>query len=324
MTSKRIVITDHAFGDVVHERRLAEAAGAEFSVMQCVTAEETKEAVSGADAVITNFAPIGRSQLEAMNSGGTVVRYGVGVDNVDLEAAKDLGINVANVPDYGITTVADHAAALLLSLLRRLPHYTARIRENGWTAPKEVGPLASFGQTTIGLLGVGRISCALADRLHPFGFRIMGYDPYANPDVVAKHHVELGSLEDVLSSAQGFSLHLPATPETRHLINQKTLAQMPRGAVIVNTSRGPIVDQVALAEAIQDGRIAGAGLDVFDPEPLAEDSPLRDLPGVLLTPHAAFYSTESIDNLQRLAGEEAVRAVLGKDLRCPVVVAEAS
>ncbi|VXB65519.1 C-terminal binding protein [Citricoccus sp. K5] len=316
----KIVVTDHAFGDVRQERELAEAIGADFSVFQCTTPEETIRAVSGADAVITNFAPMGREQMAAMNRGGTVIRYGVGVDSVDLEAARDLGVNVANVPDYGIDTVADHAAAMMLALLRRLPHYTTQIRDKGWVAPVQVGPLTSFGRITIGLLGVGRISCALADRLHPFGFRIVGYDPYTNPEAAAEHHVELLSLDEVLASAQGFSLHLPATPETVRLINKDTLAKMPRGAVIVNTSRGPIVDEEALAEAIRDGRIAGAGLDVFDPEPLADNSPLRNLTEVILTPHAAFYSSESIDNLQRLAGEEAVRGVLGQALRCPVAI----
>jgi D-3-phosphoglycerate dehydrogenase / 2-oxoglutarate reductase len=320
VSAQKIVVTDHAFGDVAQERSLAEAIGADFSVFQCTKAEETTRAVAGADAVITNFAPMGKEQLAAMNRGGTVVRYGVGVDNVDLDAARELEINVANVPDYGIDTVADHAAATMLALLRRLPHYTAQIREQGWVAPVQVGPLASFGRTTIGLLGVGRISCALADRLHPFGFRLVGYDPYVDPDVAAEHHVDLKPLDEVLSTAQGFSLHLPATPETRRLINRDTLAKMPRGAVIVNTSRGPIVDEEALAAAIRDGWIAGAGLDVFDPEPLGVNSPLRELPGVLLTPHAAFYSSESIDNLQRLAGEEAVRGVLGQPLRCPVAV----
>src|SRR5699024_691936 len=134
-------------------------------------------AVSGADAVITNFAPMGREQLSALAPGATVVRYGVGVDNVDLDAAEQLGIQVANVPDYGVATVADHAAAMMLALMRRLPHYSHQIRTHGWITPTEVGSLPSFHTMTIGLLGAGRIACALVDKLSSSGFSFVGFDP---------------------------------------------------------------------------------------------------------------------------------------------------
>jgi len=315
----RIVVTDHAFIDTAHEAAAAERTGAEFAVHQCTTPDETTDAVRGADVAIVNFAPMGEEQLAAMAQGATVVRYGVGYDNVDVDAARRLGVDVANVPDYGVDTVADHAAALLLSLLRRLPVYDRGIRDEGWVTPGSVGPLRSFPTVTVGLLGAGRIARSLADRLRPFGFRVIASDPYATQEAVAEHGIELVDATALAEQADAVSLHLPLTAETHHLVDAGFLRTLRPGCVIVNTSRGPLVDEQALADAIREGRIGGAGLDVFDPEPLSPGSPLRDCPNVVFTPHAAFYSTSSLDNLQRLAAEEAERALTGQPLRCPVV-----
>jgi D-3-phosphoglycerate dehydrogenase len=315
-----MVVTDHAFGDVVHERAAAERLGAEFVVNQCRNPEETTTAVQGADVVIVNFAPMGRDQLAAMAPDATVIRYGVGVDNVDLAAADELGIHVANVPDYGVDTVADHAAALLLSLLRRVPQYDRLIREQGWVTPPTVGSLRALPRTTVGLLGAGRIARSLADRLQPFGPTIIAYDPFVDEALSRAHGIQLVSMDNLIERSDAFSLHLPVTPETHHVINQAFLDRVRPGCVIVNTARGALIDERALASALRDGRVAAAGLDVFDPEPLTADSSLRDCPGLVATPHAAFYSDTSLDNLQRLAAEEAERAARGEPLRCPVSV----
>lgn len=320
----RLVITDHAFLDSAHEAAAAERAGADFEKHQCTTAEDTTTAVRGADVVIVNFAPIGAEQLAAMAPQATVIRYGVGVDNVDTIAAARLGVAVANVPDYGVNTVADHAASLLLTLLRRIPLYDRGIRENGWVTPGSVGALQSFPSATIGLLGAGRIARSLADRLRPFGFRVLASDPYADQASVAEHGIELVDIDTLAESADAISLHLPFTLETHHLVNAEFLGKLRPGCVIINTSRGQLIDEVALAAAVQSGQVGGAGLDVFDPEPLSPKSPLRDCPNVLFTPHAAFYSTSSLDNLQRLAAEEAERALNGQPLRCPVTPQETS
>jgi D-3-phosphoglycerate dehydrogenase len=254
-----------------------------------------------------------------MAPGATVVRYGVGVDNVDLPAAGELGIAVANVPDYGVGTVADHAAALLLSLLRRIRHYDRGIREIGWVRPAEVGALRSFGQTTVGLLGAGRIARSLADRLRPFGFTVLATDPFVPEATAAEHGIELVDLDTLLACSDAISLHLPATEDTHHLVDQAFLDRVRPGLVLVNTSRGALIDEMALAAALKSGQVAAAGLDVFETEPLPADSPLRGCPGAVFTPHAAFYSETSLDTLQRLAAEEAERAIRGEALRCAVV-----
>jgi D-3-phosphoglycerate dehydrogenase / 2-oxoglutarate reductase len=314
----RVVVTDQAFGAVERERAAAEAAGADFAEHSCRTEAETVEAVTGADVAFVNFAPVTAAVLAAMAPGATVIRYGIGVDNVDLDAARAAGVAVANVPDYGSDTVADHAAACLLLLLRKLTRYDAAVREHGWVEATSLSPLPGFRSTTVGLVGTGRIGLALAARLAPFGFTVLASDPYADPEVLAARGIEAVDLPELLDRSHAVSLHAPLTPQTRHLVDAEALARMRPGAVLVNTARGGLVDTDAVVDALASGRLGGVALDVVEPEPLPQDSPLRSLPGVLLTPHAAFFSDDSIADLQRLAAEEAGRALAGQPLRCRV------
>ncbi|WP_116101560.1 C-terminal binding protein [Amycolatopsis thermalba] len=310
----RVVVTDHAFGGVADEAAVAERFGAEFSVHACRSEDETIRAVDGADVAFVNFAPVTDAVLAAMAPGATVIRYGIGYDNVDVAAARARGISVATVPDYGSDTVADHTVDLLLTLLRRIPAYDRRIRETGWCAPRDLGSIPGFADTTVGLVGLGRIGLAVHRRLAAFGFRVIAHDPYAEP----ADGITLTYLDTLLRESHAVSLHAPLTQRTRHLLGATAFSRIREGAVLVNTSRGGLVDHDALAGAVRTGRVAAAALDVFDPEPLAADSPLRDLPQILFTPHAACYSDSSLAALQRLAAEEAERALAGKPLRCPV------
>jgi D-3-phosphoglycerate dehydrogenase len=314
----RVVVTDHAFADVEHERRVAAQHGAEFAQAAATTVDEVIEVARGARVVFVNFAPIDRAVLASLEPGATVIRYGVGYDNVDLEGARELGINVANVPDYGIETVADHAAASLLALGRRLSRYDHAIRTDGWVTPAGLGAVRSFRNSTVGIVGFGKIAQAVAARLAPFGFTLLCYDPYADAERLAATSTESVSLDELAERSHAISLHAPSTPETHRMIDAHFLARLPHGAVLVNTARGSLVDEHALYDALARGQLAGAALDVTDPEPVPADSPLRTLPSVVFTPHAAFYDEDSLDNLQRLASEEAHRALAGLPLRCRV------
>lgn len=316
--ARRVVLTDFRFPDADRERAVAERHGAELRIHQCTSAEETAEALRGADVALVNMAPVTRAALAGLAPGATVIRYGVGVDNVDVAAATELGVKVANVPDYGVDTVADHATACLLALLRRLPAYDRAVRERGWCRPSDLGPLPGLKSTTVGLIGTGNIGLAVADRLRGFGLRLLAHDPYADPAALAERGLTRVDLPELLAESHAVSLHVPATAETRHLLNPETIAWMRPGAFVVNTSRGAVIDTDALVEALRSGQVGGAALDVFDPEPPPPDSPLRTLPNVLLTPHVAFYSEDAIANLQRLAAEEADRALAGRPLRRPV------
>ena len=210
--ARRVVVTDHAFSNVLHERAVADEHKAEFVEAACVTEEETIDVVRGAHVAFVNFAPMSRATLAVMAPGATVIRYGVGYDNVDLDGARELGIQVANVPDYGIQTVADHAAASLIALGRRLKAYDEAIRRDGWVSPAGLGPVRSFRDSTIGLVGMGKIAQAVVERLAPFGFTFICHDPYASAAVLSSLNVEAVSLDELARRAHAVSLHAPSTP----------------------------------------------------------------------------------------------------------------
>lgn len=315
-TKLKLVVTDQAFGNTRHEQAAARAIGADFAEYQCRTEDDTCAAVAGAQAVLNNFAPMTRKVLAAMPKGAVVVRYGVGVDNVDLASARDLGVRVCNVPDYGVEEVADHAAAFSLSLARKLGRLDAGIRSGAWQIGAMVDGLRSLRDTTVGLIGMGRIARAYAARMAAFGCRITGFDPFVTDEAARAAGITPLARDAVIASANILSLHVPFTPETRHLIDAEALARLPAGAIVVNCSRGGLIDEEALAAALGIGQISGAGLDVFEKEPLADASPLRSAPNVVMSPHAAFFSDASVDALQRLAAEEALRGLRGEALRC--------
>ncbi|MBL3699363.1 C-terminal binding protein [Leucobacter luti] len=314
----RIVVTDHAFADTRHEQSAAAALGAAFEEHAVSTEADTARVVAEADVAFVNFAPMTERVIAAMKPGSSIIRYGIGVDNVDLAAATARGVRVANVPDYGVETVADHAAASLVALARRLPFYDRAIRTDIWVAPTGLGPVRSLRQHTVGLLGFGRIAQAVHQRMRSFGATTIAHDPFCPAEVFAAAGVESVSLAELAVRTTALSVHAPLTPDTEHVINAEFLASMPPGSVVVNTARGGLIDEAALAAALDSGHLAGAALDVTRPEPVPADSHLRATARLLLTPHAAFYDEESLDNLQRLASEEAVRAVTGEPLRCQV------
>lgn len=314
----RMVITDHNFAGEDVERAVAEQLGADFTVYGAATEADAEAAVRDVDIALVNFAPMTATVLGAMNPGAVVIRYGIGYDNVDLDAATCLGIRVCNVPDYGADTVADHTATAVLTLLRKIKHFDDAVRRGEWPSATALAPIRSMAETTVGLLGTGRIGRAVARRLRPFGFTVIAHDPHVDPDDAALADVTLVGLDELFRRSHVLSLHAPATPETTGIVSAENLALMPAGAYLVNTSRGALVDQDALLDALDRGHLAGAALDVFAPEPLPADHPLRAHPNTILTPHAAFYSEQSIRDLQRLAAEEASRAGRGEPLRCPV------
>lgn len=312
----KLVVTDHAFRDTPQEQAAAAAGGASFAGYQCRGEDETLEVVRGANVVLNNFAPMTRKVMAAMAPGAVVIRYGVGVDNVDLAAARDLGVHVCNVPDYGVDEVADHAAAMTLALARKLDSYDSGIRAGEWKIDRIVGGLRSLRDSTVGLIGLGRIARAYAARMAAFGCRITGFDPFIPDDQIRAAGITPLPRDEVIASANILSLHVPLTPETRHLIDRAAIARMREGAILINCSRGGLIDEDALAAALISGHLSGAGLDVFETEPLPAASALRQAPHVIMSPHAAFFSDASVDTLQRLASEEALRALRGEALRC--------
>jgi D-3-phosphoglycerate dehydrogenase len=307
----KIVITDCGFANIIPETAAITGAGMELVSAQCKTAEEVISATADADGIIVQWAPITAEVINSLSRCKIIVRYGIGVDNVDLAAARQKGIPVCNVPDYCIDEVADHTVALALAQARQLLQIDARTRSGKWKIIPDK-PMPSFSEMTFATAGYGRIARAVLDRARAFGFKLAAYDPYLTPPSDSVAHL---SLDELFRQADILSLHAPLSSETKHLVNAARLAQMKPIAIIVNTARGGLIDTAALAQALQDGTIAAAGLDVFESEPLEENHPLRNCPNVLLTSHVAWFSEKSVPKLQKLAAEEAVRALKGEPLR---------
>jgi D-3-phosphoglycerate dehydrogenase len=302
-------ITEPGYADHSIESKLLEPLGAEVRFLRW-GGDRAKllEQLTGLDIVMARDIPVLDAEaIGRLREGGGIVRYGVGVDNVDLEAAKQRGIKVANIPDYGADIeVADHAAALTLALLRRVVRRDAQVRAGQWNiAQKE--PIYRIAGSILGLAGFGKIARAYLKRMRGFGIdEVLVYDPYVTDDFVTQFGAKRSSFETICQTARIISLHAPATPETHHLVNAGTLALMSDKTCLINTSRGGLVDVQALADTLKAKKIFGAALDVLDKEPIADDCPLRGLDNVILTDHTGWYSEATVRTMQEKAAQAVV------------------
>jgi D-3-phosphoglycerate dehydrogenase / 2-oxoglutarate reductase len=312
MTKKRVIVTDYTFPSLDLERRAAERCNATFEAFQCKSEEEVANAVAMADVAVVQFAPLTRNALQELAPGAAVLRYGIGFDNIDVSAVRELRIIAGYIPDYCVEEVADHTVAMILACARKLLQMDQSVRSGKWSAIAVAGQVPPSSETTVGFLGLGRIGYSVLERLRPFGFRFLATDPAVNPSHAVRRGITLVDRNELLAGVDILSLHAPATAETRHFVNWQSLRQMKRTAMIVNTARGGLIDEQALADALSEGVISGAALDVFEHEPLAETSSLRGAPNLLLSPHAAWYSSASLSRLQSLASEDIERLLSGR------------
>lgn len=308
-----ILITDHGFPHVDRERAVIEQAGFRLVAAQCKTAAEviTAARACAASGLLVQWAPITAEVFTALPDLKVVVRYGIGVDNLDYRAPAARSVVCCNVPDYCIDEVADHALALGLSLARQLPQTHARTVGGEWKI-FPAGPVPSLRATTFATAGFGRIARAVLARAAAFGCTCAAYDPYVPDEVFGSAGVSRLTKPQLLAEAGILSLHLPLSPATRHFIDAAALEALRPDAILINTSRGGLIDTVALATALQSGKLAGAGLDVYEEEPLPSGHPLRLAPNTILTSHTAWFSAASVPRLQRMAAEEAVRILRGE------------
>lgn len=305
---EKVLITDYGFKNIDIETALIEQAGFELQTAQCKTAEEVLEHGNDAVALLVQWAPVTSEVIERLTNCRLIVRYGIGVDNIDLAAAKNKGIVVCNVPDYCIAEVADHTVSLALALARQLPQTHNRTISGEWKIIPP-SPALPFYEMVFATIGFGRIAKEVFKRVTPFGLKKIAYDPFVSQEQMQIHDVEHASLEQVLQNADIISLHMPLTADTHHLINAQVLSNLKKGAIIINTSRGGLIDTVALAEKLKEGNLS-AGLDVYEKEPLPADHPLMQSPNTILTSHTAWYSEKSVPTLQRMAAEELVRGLV--------------
>ncbi|GAA1162803.1 C-terminal binding protein [Nesterenkonia sandarakina] len=316
----RVVVTDHEFPHLTAEQEATTARGAGFSVHNTRDEDEVVSITEGADVVLLAFAPITERVLRGLAKNATVIRYGVGYDTIDVEAATRHGVRVCNIPDYGSDTVADHTVMLALTVLRRTLEYDQTLRgpSNGWISAREIGEIPALSDVTFGLIGTGTIGRLVASRMSSFGAKLIAYDPYADAHTLEQHGIEQVGFDHLLEEANILSLHAPLTPETHHILDETALRRTNPGTIVINTARGPLLDTLAAAALTESGHLGGLGLDVFEEEPLAANHPVRQAPRTVLTPHAAFYSAQSLRNMQDYAAAEINRALSGQPLRCQV------
>lgn len=307
MSRFKVVVSDQVFPSVDIERSLLADIDAELVVAEGdVTA--VLSVAADADAVLNTYLAWDADAISRLERCRIIARYGIGVDNIDLEAAKEAGIVVTNVPDYSVEEVAVHALALILATLRKVPWVDRRVREGAWSID-EFRPIRRLSTLTVGMLGFGRIGRRLAAALEAMGAQLIVYDPYLAP---GPDLPELVDLDGLLARTDILSVHAPLTPETRGIIAADSLGRMKQGAILVNTSRGPLVDLDALCDALKEGRLAAAALDVFDREPL-DLARIEGVPNLITTPHMAYYSEEALEESQRKAATQVVKVLTGQE-----------
>jgi D-3-phosphoglycerate dehydrogenase len=281
------------------EREQLRAAGFGLSIADCQTPAEVIERAGDVEVIwIMWLAVVTPEVMDALPSLRLIVRWGVGYDQIDVPAATARGIAVSNAPTYGTDDVAEHAVALLLAWAHRVPQMDASMHAGIWPAVSQY-PIHRLRGRTLGIVGLGRIGSGVARRARGLGLRVLACDPALTPEDIRARDCEPAAFEDLLAASDYVTVHVPLWASTLHLIDATALARMQPDALLVNTSRGPVIDEPALIEALTSGRLAGAALDVFDVEPLAADSPLRGLPQVILTPHSASYSREAWNDLRQ-------------------------
>ena len=299
MSRYTVVATDQHYEDFAVERRILD------DIAEIRMLDEEGVSLTDADALVNHVDVVDAEDVHQLENCRVIARYGIGVDNVDVAAATERGIYVANVPEYCIEEVPTHAIALVLALDRQLTRYDAAMADGEWKTDR-VSELRRFSERTVSVIGFGTLGRGVGDRAAALGATVLAADPYLEPADVTDHDAELVPFEEAVERADYLSVHTPLTPETRDLIDADVFERMQETAFLVNVARGPVVDESALIEALETGAIAGAGLDVFEDEPPAQDNPLRTHPRAITTPHQAWYSAES---------ERECRAVVARAIR---------
>lgn len=309
-----VVVTDYTFPTLDIEEKILAPVGASLIAEQCKTPERLIPLVKNADAVITQFAPVNADVIAAMNQVRVIARYGIGVDNVDLESARSRGIPVCNVPDYCIDEVADHTLAFILASTRQVIPNCLRVRAGSWGLSTPLDQMRTLRDLTIGIVGFGRIGREVASRLAGFRCRRLVHDPIVDESEVRTEGCQPASFDELLASSDVVTLHCPSLPSTRQLINARSIALMKPGAILVNLARGDLVETGSLIRALETGKLSAAALDVCDPEPIPLDSLLRSLPNVITASHVASASVRAVRELRETVAGIVAAALRGEPL----------
>jgi D-3-phosphoglycerate dehydrogenase len=317
MAGPVIAVTDTVFPSLDPAKTALARLNPTYRMSKSVNADDIVAVAKDADAVLVTYAKLTRDVLMQLTRCRAIGRFGLGVDNIDLPTAKEKGIAVNYVPDYCIREVSDHAMALLLALIRKIPLSNKLVQSGRWEMPAVV-PIRRIEGTVLGLIGFGHIPRLVAPKAQAFGIRVISYDPFAKPDVFKAAGVEGVDLDTLLKTSDYVSVHAPLLPATRGMLNATAFSKMKKGAYVVNTARGPLIDEPDLIAALDSGQVGGAGLDVVAAEPLAKDSPLLGRDNVIISPHTAFYSIEALNELQTKCATDVARVLSGEKAVYPI------
>ena len=312
-----IAVADSPFPNLNPAEAILSELDAELVMADEPTVEGILKVASEADGLMVTYGQITVDVIAGLEKCRVIGRFGLGVDNIDIEAATKAGIAVVYVPDYCIDEVSDHAMAMLLNLARKVSFSNSLVQAGRWEMPA-VTPLSRLRGRTLGLAGFGQIPRVVAPKAQAFGLKVIAFDPYIDKDVAAAFDVELVDFETLLKLSDYVSIHVPMMPETENLFGADAFAQMKPDALLVNTARGPLVDTAALAKALDAGEIGGAALDVMPVEPPPADSPLLGRDNIILSPHTAFYSVEALDELQTKTARGVVDVLKGEKPVYPI------
>ena len=317
MPRRLIAVTDSPFPSLDPARAALARVEPELRMAASASADDILAVGRDADAILVTYARLPGELLRKLTRCKAIGRFGLGVDNIDVAAAAGLGITVTYVPDYCMHEVSDHAMALLLALARKIPLSNKLVQAGRWEMPAVV-PIHRLAGRVLGLVGFGNIPRALAPKAKAFGLTVVTHDPFVAREVPAAAGVEAVSFERLLAISDFVSVHAPLTPSTRGLFNADALRKMKKGAMLINTARGPLVEEAALIAALDAGHLAAAAVDVVEVEPLARDSRLLGRDNLILSPHTGFYSVEALDELQTKCASDVARVLCGEPPVYPV------
>jgi D-3-phosphoglycerate dehydrogenase len=312
----KICYLNPTYADLSFEKELLQGTGVELAPSVVNSADEIQRTTKDADAILTAVVPVDANLVANLQKCRVIVRLGVGYEMVDVESCRKKGIQVCNVPDYGTEEVANHAIALLFSVHRRILSYDRNVRNRQWGHVLP-WPIHRLSTLRVGVVGLGRIGSSFARSIKGFVRDVVGFDPFLAADQLGASNVQKMSLESLFETSDIISLHLPLSEKTHHLVSAETIALMERRPIIINVSRGGLVDGAALTHALEMGELSGAGIDVFEDEPNVPEE-LRRLDNIVLTPHVAWYSEEAELQLRRSSIEEVLRVLAGQSPRNPV------
>ena len=317
MAGPVIAVTDSVFPSLDPAKAALSRLNPTYHMAKSANADDILAVAKDADAILVTYAKLTREILSQLTRCRAIGRFGLGVDNIDLAAAKEKGIAVNYVPDYCIREVSDHAMALLLALIRKIPLSNKLVQGGRWEMPAVV-PIRRIEGTVLGLVGFGHIPRLVAPKAQVFGIKVIAFDPFAKADIFKAARVESVDFDTLLSASDYVSVHAPLMPATRGMMNAAAFAKMKKGAYVVNTARGPLIDEPALVAALDSGQVGGAGLDVVAAEPLAKDSPLLGRDNVIISPHTAFYSIEALEELQTKCASDVALVLSGEKAVYPI------